>query len=62
MLKQKCPYCQNGWVNETERLPCGSCFGSGIYNGNKCLYCKGSGVYTRQVRRFCSNCRGTGKI
>lgn len=58
--KRRCGACDNGWVTVEERLPCGSCNGTRVYNGKKCMYCNGTGYYSRMVRRFCKVCNGTG--
>lgn len=58
--KRRCGACNNGWVTVEERLPCGSCGGSGKQGNYKCNPCNGTGIYSRIVRRFCKVCGGKG--
>ena len=61
IVGSKCNHCDNGWVDYIEVLDCSSCWGSGMFDGNKCRACKGTGEYKRQRRKFCNVCRGSGK-
>ena len=47
-----CPQC-----NGKGGTRCGTCFGSGWFNGKQCTSCHGRGIYN-----ICTRCGGTGEI
>ena len=47
-----CPQC-----NGKGGTRCGTCFGTGLFNGQQCTSCHGRGIYN-----ICARCGGTGEI